>query len=200
MRIAGDLSYKSKILCLRGHRCFIHEILSQHGVHLMCTFLQWQPSIVHVFLPEVSILIIFILLHGMCVIDRNGLAGLQSPFLYIGHQTLIVGQLQVSFYDVLHSSRINHLGGNLWTWCFPKTSRPSNISTMQSVHASIGENNPIKCNDPQPKTEKKNPALFPALGVLWICFSLDHHISLSGGEVPRQLLKVLSSTRPGHIV
>lgn len=72
---------------------------------------------------------------------------------------------------------------------FPKTSRPSNISTMQSVHASIGENNPIKCNDPQSKTEKKNPGLFPALGVLWICFSLNHHISLSGGEVPRQLLK-----------
>lgn len=38
----------------------------------------------------------------VCVLQTEMLAGLQSPFLYIGHQTLIVGQLQVSFYDVLH--------------------------------------------------------------------------------------------------
>lgn len=56
MRIAGDLSYKPKILYFRGHACIIHEIISQHEIHFMATFFQQQPSITSPFCVDTNYL------------------------------------------------------------------------------------------------------------------------------------------------
>lgn len=94
MRIAGDLSYKLKILYFHGHTCIIHEIVSQHEVHFTAIFLQQQPSITSIFSLEVSTLIISLLMYS-CY-----------------GQTCLVGLSLV----VMHSSSQNLIGGTIMSW------------------------------------------------------------------------------------